>query len=271
MLERSKKENECFGTPNNMYSWISLMYGVSLVELGDFKNGLLFIEKGHGVAIDTNNIINLAVSECFYGLYYMEKGDGEKAIEHFQKSIRYGEEGNYPWILALNRGYSGVCYRFLGDLYNAKEQIEMGQKIHRNTQVAWNDWMYPSYLGFIYHDLGDYVKAQMYSEEALELSKKSNQRQAEGTVMYFLGRIIGKRNPAKSEDAEKYILEGIKILEWLKTKPTIHQGYFYLGELYANSGRKDKALTNLHKALSMCQEMEIQYWPDKIQEVLDRI
>ncbi|MBW1911646.1 MAG: tetratricopeptide repeat protein [Deltaproteobacteria bacterium] len=44
-----------------------------------------------------------------------------------------------------------------------------------------------------------------------------------------------------------------------------------LGEIYANNGQKEKALEHLNKALSMCQEMGIEYWPDKIQEVLDRL
>ena len=33
----------------------------------------------------------------------------------------------------------------------------------------------------------------------------------------------------------------------------------------------DESLKNLNKALSMCQEMGIEFWPDKIQEVLDRL
>ena len=45
----------------------------------------------------------------------------------------------------------------------------------------------------------------------------------------------------------------------------------FLGELYANTGRNDKALKNLNKALSMCQEMGIEYWPDKIKEVLHQL
>jgi len=41
--------------------------------------------------------------------------------------------------------------------------------------------------------------------------------------------------------------------------------------LYANTGRKEQALQNLNKAMAMCIEMEMLYWPDKIQEVLDRL
>jgi hypothetical protein len=39
----------------------------------------------------------------------------------------------------------------------------------------------------------------------------------------------------------------------------------------ANSGRKDDTLENLNEALSMCREMGIEYWPDRIKEVSDRL
>lgn len=48
-------------------------------------------------------------------------------------------------------------------------------------------------------------------------------------------------------------------------------GYFFLGELYANSGQPDKALENLKRAERMLQEMGMDYWLDKAQEVLNRL
>ena len=60
-------------------------------------------------------------------------------------------------------------------------------------------------------------------------------------------------------------------LEELKARPWVHKGYLARGELYANTGRKDEALINLNKSLSMCREMGIEYWPDKAKEILDRL
>jgi hypothetical protein len=44
-----------------------------------------------------------------------------------------------------------------------------------------------------------------------------------------------------------------------------------LGELYANRGDEDKALENVKKAEDMFQEMGMDYWLDKTQEVLERL
>ena len=72
-------------------------------------------------------------------------------------------------------------------------------------------------------------------------------------------------------EAEANILKGIKILDELKARPYLTQSFFHLGEFYADIDRKEEAVENLNKSLSMCREMGIQYWPEKIQQVLDRL
>ena len=87
----------------------------------------------------------------------------------------------------------------------------------------------------------------------------------------ILGRIIGKTEPKDPGKAEEHILKGIKILDDLKLKPHVSVGYLYLGELYADMDQKEKALENLNKAEKMFQEMGMDYWLAKTQEVLKKV
>jgi hypothetical protein len=48
-------------------------------------------------------------------------------------------------------------------------------------------------------------------------------------------------------------------------------GYLCLGELYADSGQKEKSLENLKTAEAMYQEMKMGRWLGKTREVLDRL
>ena len=54
-------------------------------------------------------------------------------------------------------------------------------------------------------------------------------------------------------------------------KPSCALGYFSLGELYVNAGQKEKALENLKKAEGMFQEMGMDYWLTRTQEVMRRL
>ena len=82
---------------------------------------------------------------------------------------------------------------------------------------------------------------------------------------------MAKTDHLKVHKAEESILEGIKILEEIKSKPHYSSGYLYLGELYANTDRKEEALVNLKKAEGMFKEMEMDYWLARTKEVLERL
>ena len=86
-----------------------------------------------------------------------------------------------------------------------------------------------------------------------------------------MGRTLGKADTSQGGEAEKYILEGIKIYKDMEIKPGFAWGYFYLGELYTEMGQKEKALESLKKAEGMARDMGMDYWLRRTQEVLERV
>ena len=87
----------------------------------------------------------------------------------------------------------------------------------------------------------------------------------------MLGTISGKAEPLEIKKAEGCILKGIEICKELRTKAAYSLGHLYLGELYLNGGEKEKALENIKKAEGMFQEMGMDYWLAKAQEVLGKL
>jgi tetratricopeptide (TPR) repeat protein len=73
------------------------------------------------------------------------------------------------------------------------------------------------------------------------------------------------------EKAEEYILQGMKILDELETKPAYAQGCLSLGGLYAEAGQKEKALENLKKAEAMFQEMGMRFWLAQTKKLLEML
>ena len=76
----------------------------------------------------------------------------------------------------------------------------------------------------------------------------------------LVGRAFGKM---RKREAEEYISRGMKILNELDIKPSYSWGLLFLGELYADAGRKEKALGILEKAETLFQEMGMNYWLDR--------
>jgi tetratricopeptide (TPR) repeat protein len=113
--------------------------------------------------------------------------------------------------------------------------------------------------------------AQNHAEKALKLCQKMHQKWIEGFVWILLGRISGKEAKPKAKKGEESILQGIKILDELKLKALYAPGYHYLGELYADTGQKDKALETLKTAEKLFQEMGMDYWLGRTQKVMGRL
>ena len=111
-------------------------------------------------------------------------------------------------------------------------------------------------------------KARVHAELALESPSKDNERQFQGLSRIFLGMALAKTDPKRTDAAEQQILQGIKQLEALGLRPWIYVGYSYLGEVYAEMGRKEEALRNLKKAEKMFQKMGMDYWLAKTRRLL---
>jgi hypothetical protein len=108
-------------------------------------------------------------------------------------------------------------------------------------------------------------------KESYGLSEKLQERHSVGKSLTWLGRMTGKEDSLKENEAVEYIQRGMKILNTLETKPDISIALLFLGELYGDLGRADKASGFLKEAAKMFEEMGMEYWLVKTQEVLRRL
>ncbi len=273
LLESTHRESEYFGRAFNPYSAILALYGFAMVCLGNFEEGEAPCEKAVRFAREINDLYCLSFAEFCWGMCFIRKGDGKNTIEHMQVSVRYAEEAQMVATLGLTWTQLGWGYYLLGELETARKHIEKGFEIQRHTGFIANlsFHFYYYYLSQIYLDSGDLDNARSYIEEALKLAQNNNERWMEGMSLTLLGRILGKADISQSHEAEECIRQGIDILDGMKQKPVSTQCHFYLGELYADMGQRKKALETLKKAQSMFQEMGMDYWLRRTQEVLGRV
>jgi tetratricopeptide (TPR) repeat protein len=271
LLEKKEMESDFFANPVNPYSTQCAYCGVSMGYLGNFEEGQMFLEKGLRHAAQIGDLRTLAIVENCWGWFFHTKGNWKYAIEHFQNCIKYGEEVKFLAILAWSWALLGHVYSFLGDPETGKRYVEKGLKIQRDAGFEWFLSFHPYFLGDICLKSGDLKNARRFTDEALRLSPKNNEKLVEGRSWILLGRILGRTETSQIDKAEEYILQGMKILDELKLKPDYAKGYFDLGELYANAGQKEKALENLKRAESMFQDMGMDYWLTRTRELLKGI
>jgi class 3 adenylate cyclase/tetratricopeptide (TPR) repeat protein/energy-coupling factor transporter ATP-binding protein EcfA2 len=268
-LEKTQREHEFFGFPNNIYSGLQGIYGYSMGALGEFTKGEQLCEKALYFAHKINNLFSIGIVELLYGMLFIIKVDGENAVKHLQSSVGYLEKSQAVIHLPIAWSYFGCGYYFLGEVETALKFIEKAFKMQTDIGFP-RSWIH-HFLSSVYFDLGNLSEAKVHAEQALNLAQTSHQKYYKGFSQIQLGRIFGKMEGSQLHKAEEHILQGMKILDELETKPSYALGYLFLGELYADAGQKEKALENLKKAEAMYQEMGMDYWLARTKELLEKI
>ena len=83
-----------------------------------------------------------------------------------------------------------------------------------------------------------------------------------------MGKILAGPPFQDHGGAEDAIRDGIKILESLEARPDASTGQLFLGELYADMGRMDRAREYVKTAAAMFRDMEMDYWLDRAERKL---
>jgi tetratricopeptide (TPR) repeat protein len=266
LLEQQGRESDFFSGPYNfnLYSSLSAYCGNSMGVMGNLDEGRALCEKALRFALQTDNPYSIAFAELMCCQNFVLRGDGKNAIPHAHNAIRYGEEGQVLPLVAIAWVRLGEAHYFLGDLEESKKHIEKGLNMLGDAGLHINRNANNVAMAMTYIELGDLNSARRYAETAMRLPKKSHVQKARGEIM--LATITAKQDKSQSSKMEGHILQGIKTLDSHHVKL-----YSSIGELYTEAGQTEKARQILTLAEGMFQEMGMDYWQRRTQEVLEKL
>jgi tetratricopeptide (TPR) repeat protein len=173
-------------------------------------------------------------------------------------------------FLPLAWSFLGYGYYIAGEFNKALNFIEKGLKMQLGSGLPFGLSLHYLFLSRVLCDLGNLSDAKSNAEQALNLAQTNNQKFLEGMSGVQLGRVIGKMEERQFHMAEEYMMNGLKILDALGMKPDLSSGTFFIGELYADGGQKEKALENLSKAERMFEHMGMDYWLARTRKAVEK-
>jgi class 3 adenylate cyclase/tetratricopeptide (TPR) repeat protein len=271
LIESRQTQTEFFGKPFNPYAYVLALWGVTTGGSGDFDQGEKLLEKSLSFAWEINHLGTIAMVELTYGCILALRGHGKDAEGHFRNALKYLDESQTVVYLGVAWSWMGWAHGLMGEFATAVDLTEKGLRMHTDTGMPfWRSLchFFSSYANF---QAGHIEAARAHAESALQFSLEKNERQVQGLSRAWLGRMLAKTDPIQIEPAEQHVLQGINLLEELGIAAESCLGYLWLGEVYAESGRREEALKNLKKAETMFREMRMDYWLGKAQEALARL
>jgi class 3 adenylate cyclase/tetratricopeptide (TPR) repeat protein len=271
VLEKTQRQADYYGRPFNTYSALLAMQGAAMGMMGRFKEAEECCEKSLRFLRTIDNRYGLAMTEAAYGNVLAFKGDGERALEHCREALQHCEATQFVTIVGTTCNGLGAAHMYQGEMEAARLHLERGIKTSAEADMSMQTS--PAYflLGMVNFFSGDLASAQRCAEEALGVAQSNAERAYEGMSWFLLGAVLGAADPLQSGRAEEYLLKGTAIEEELGARTFSCMGHFFLGQHYANSRQRDKALEHLTKARSMSEEMGIDFWLVLAQISLDSL
>jgi tetratricopeptide (TPR) repeat protein len=165
----------------------------------------------------------------------------------------------------------GLAHTLAGEPDSGRKYAERGLKIHKDAGMDYLRTIHYYVLGICHSYSGDDTLAENFFKKGIEISRQKNERCLEGTLLIWLGRVLGKKHPPKNPEAIDNILNGIEISKALSQRPDLAVGNLFLGEVYALRGQNEMAKAYLEKSMNMFEEMEMNYWLPEAQKILAKI
>ncbi len=273
-LEKEEKKTDLWNAAVNLYSFLCTFCGAVKALLGDPNEGKLYCEKAILNATEIGHLPSLGMSEAGMAALGAIIGDGLLTIEHAQKSIEHFEQAGWSWIVSLSLALKGAGYYFVDDLETAKEILEKVYSMRGDSIASmWTNLPY-FYLSMVHCDLGNLDKAKTHADEALEVAKQTDDKIGSALALSQIGRVLGKLDPLQCIKAEEYILKAVEIYKTLGVQSLGSLVPVYLGELYLDTGDKQKISENLeyfNQTEKQMKEMGMDYWAKRARELLAKM
>ncbi len=202
------------------------------------------------------------------GDVYLRKGDVHQAIPLLERGLEVCRIWDLPLLLYLNSSALGYAYVLAGRVSDALPLLEQSvsteaRGIMRGRAHVW--------LSEAYLRLGRCDEALAVAVRGLELCRAHAQQGEQAWALRLLGEIHAHRHPPQVELAEIAYREALALAEALGMRPLQAHCHRGLGTLYATSGPREQARTELSTAIAMYQSMEMTFWLPQTETALAQV
>jgi tetratricopeptide (TPR) repeat protein len=118
---------------------------------------------------------------------------------------------------------------------------------------------------------GRLKEAHALAERVLTLTRESQDRGYQAYALRLFGDIAARRNPPESEPAEAHYQQALALANELGMRPLQAHCHRGLGTLYAGTGQREQARTELSTAIEMYRAMTMTFWLPQTEAALAQV
>jgi tetratricopeptide (TPR) repeat protein len=232
----------------------------TLSALGAFVEGRRHGEEALHLAMLEGRGNTPTVAHGCLGIVSLAKGDLEHTIQMLDQGLALCRAaGNPGWLQHILTGL-GSAYALQGRVAEGRalleeaisEDIRTGLLLGRAYPVAW--------LSEVCRLAGRGAEAWQHACQALDLARQQQAHGDEALALHQLGTVYAHADPPDAVQAEAHYRQALALAEALGMRPLQAHCHRGLGMLYATTGQREQAHTELCAAVDLYQAMEMTFW-----------
>jgi tetratricopeptide (TPR) repeat protein len=162
----------------------------------------------------------------------------------------------------------GYAYTLQGRLAEGRVQLEEAISESIRTGGLTGQAYRVAWLSEICRLAGRGEEAWQYAHQALDLARQQKARGDEALALHQLGAVQAHAASPDATQAEAHYQQALTLAEALGMRPLQAHCHLGLGTLYATTGQREQASTELAAAIELYHTMDMTFWLPQAEAVL---
>jgi len=243
----------------------------SLAELGSFTEGRAMGEAAVQTAEGADHPYSLAVALTWLGLLSRRQGVLYRAIPILERGLALCQTADFPQVLAQFASILGATYALAGRTVEALPLLDQVLECVVTGNPILFHALVLTELSEALLLVGRADEASALATRLLDLSRTHPGRGYQAHAYRLLGDIAVRCDPPDVAQAEVHYQQALTLADELGLRPLQAHCHRGLGTLYAATGQREQARTELSTAIEMYQSMEMTFWLPQTEAALAQV
>jgi class 3 adenylate cyclase/tetratricopeptide (TPR) repeat protein len=248
-------------------AWLAVCHAA----LGTFAEGQPLGDEGLRIAEAVGHPASLTHASWGIGLLSLQHGDLPRALPRLERALGLCQDANLLIFFPMIAATLGAVYTLSGRVADAVALLT--QALEQATTMGYIAiWAHCSLsLGEAHRAAGRLEEAHTLAERALAYAREHQERGHQAYALRLLGDIAAQREPSAVLRAEAHYRQALTLAEELGMRPLQAHCHRGLGILYATTGWREQARTELSTAIEMYRAMEMTFWLPQAEAALAQV
>jgi tetratricopeptide (TPR) repeat protein len=254
------RKRDSFGLQLPPYVESSQRLAWTLVELGDFAEGLARAEEIAEICQSLTNWFGLAHALFTAGLVHLRRGDFQSAIPVLEQGIELCRSREFPVLMLPATAHLGYAYALAGPVAKALPLLEESVREAERLPMAWSQSLWAGWWAEALLLAGRADDAAALGQRALGLAVRRKERGQEAYAHRLLGEIASREERPGVTEAVRHYSQAMSLANERGMRPLAAHCHLGFGKLSRRTGKREQAQEHLATATTMYREMDMRFW-----------